>query len=122
VGSHPLVSSPETLTGTAYGRWHEHDPEEIQGISEQCITQACAKLEEAGWAKESVKVIGTCVHPIQKVLVLHELQELQTSVKPLWHGVELQVNLCVRLSFGPILVQRTLSLILSTCWLRPASR
>lgn len=38
--------------------WHEHDPEEIQQISEECITHACAKLEEAGWAKESVKVIG----------------------------------------------------------------
>lgn len=38
--------------------WHEHDPEEIQETSEECVTQACAKLEEAGWAKESVKVIG----------------------------------------------------------------
>ncbi|KAG0699900.1 hypothetical protein DFH29DRAFT_808338 [Suillus ampliporus] len=38
--------------------WHEHDPEEIQQISEECIAQACEKLEQAGWAKESVKVIG----------------------------------------------------------------
>ncbi|KAJ8590151.1 glycerol kinase [Rhizopogon salebrosus TDB-379] len=38
--------------------WHEHDPQEIQQVSEACIAHTCEKLEEAGWAKESVKVIG----------------------------------------------------------------
>ena len=38
--------------------WHEHDPEEIQATSEECIARACRNLEESGWAKESVKVIG----------------------------------------------------------------
>ncbi len=38
--------------------WHEHDAEEIQAVSEECITEACKILEEQGWAKESVKAIG----------------------------------------------------------------
>ncbi|KAH7885872.1 hypothetical protein F5I97DRAFT_1809204 [Phlebopus sp. FC_14] len=38
--------------------WHEHDAEEIQHISDLCIVEACNRLEESGWAKESIKVIG----------------------------------------------------------------
>ncbi|KAF9218630.1 glycerol kinase [Gyrodon lividus] len=38
--------------------WHEHDPDEIQKVSEECIAKACENLENTGWAKESVKVIG----------------------------------------------------------------
>ncbi|KAI9573958.1 hypothetical protein HD554DRAFT_575393 [Boletus coccyginus] len=38
--------------------WHEHDPDEIQKVSEACITNACEILESSGWAKESIKVIG----------------------------------------------------------------
>ncbi|KAF8830167.1 hypothetical protein HHX47_DHR2000457 [Lentinula edodes] len=38
--------------------WHEHDPEEIQQYAELCIQNAMKELETAGWAKESVKVIG----------------------------------------------------------------
>ncbi|KIJ20691.1 hypothetical protein PAXINDRAFT_165576 [Paxillus involutus ATCC 200175] len=38
--------------------WHEHDPNEIHKVSEECIAKACENLENAGWAKESVKVIG----------------------------------------------------------------
>ncbi|EGN96724.1 hypothetical protein SERLA73DRAFT_93282 [Serpula lacrymans var. lacrymans S7.3] len=38
--------------------WHEHDAEEIQQVSELCIARACSNLEEGGWTKESVKVIG----------------------------------------------------------------
>ncbi|KAF8551350.1 glycerol kinase [Imleria badia] len=38
--------------------WHEHDPDEIQKVSETCITNACQELENNGWAKESVEVIG----------------------------------------------------------------
>ncbi|KAH0836528.1 hypothetical protein J3R83DRAFT_8167 [Lanmaoa asiatica] len=38
--------------------WHEHDADEIQKVSEACIVNACENLENSGWAKESVKVIG----------------------------------------------------------------
>ncbi|KAJ3731508.1 glycerol kinase [Lentinula guzmanii] len=38
--------------------WHEHDAEEIQQHAELCIQNAMRELEKAGWAKESVKVIG----------------------------------------------------------------
>ncbi|KAI0035310.1 glycerol kinase [Vararia minispora EC-137] len=38
--------------------WHEHDAEEMQRICEECIDEACKDLERAGWARESVKVIG----------------------------------------------------------------
>jgi glycerol kinase len=40
-------------------RWHDHDAEEIQEVADKCIAEACKELEKAGWAKESVKVIGT---------------------------------------------------------------
>ncbi|KAF5392691.1 hypothetical protein D9757_001000 [Collybiopsis confluens] len=38
--------------------WHDHDPEEIQQTADQCIKNAMKELEKAGWAKQSVKVIG----------------------------------------------------------------
>ncbi|KAK7021902.1 Glycerol kinase [Paramarasmius palmivorus] len=38
--------------------WHEHDAAEIQQHAEKCIENAVKELETAGWAKESVKVIG----------------------------------------------------------------
>ncbi|KAI0337711.1 glycerol kinase [Trametopsis cervina] len=38
--------------------WHEHDLEQIIEKCDACIDQACFKLEELGWTKESVKVIG----------------------------------------------------------------
>ncbi|KZV66311.1 glycerol kinase [Peniophora sp. CONT] len=38
--------------------WHEHDPEELQAICEDCIEKASEKLEQAGWSRDSVKVIG----------------------------------------------------------------
>lgn len=38
--------------------WHEHDANEIQQVSNECIAEACRKLEEAQWAKESIRVIG----------------------------------------------------------------
>jgi hypothetical protein len=41
-----------------YISWHEHDADEIQQVSELCIAEASKNLEKAGWAKESVKVIG----------------------------------------------------------------
>jgi glycerol kinase len=39
-------------------RWHEHDADEIQQHADACIEGAIKELEKAGWAKESVKVIG----------------------------------------------------------------
>lgn len=39
-------------------RWHDHDAVEIQDHSNKCIEEATAELEKAGWAKESIKVIG----------------------------------------------------------------
>ncbi|KJA28171.1 hypothetical protein HYPSUDRAFT_129649 [Hypholoma sublateritium FD-334 SS-4] len=38
--------------------WHDHDAVEIQDHSNKCIEEATAELEKAGWAKESIKVIG----------------------------------------------------------------
>ncbi|KIM53431.1 hypothetical protein SCLCIDRAFT_1222829 [Scleroderma citrinum Foug A] len=38
--------------------WHEHDANEIQQISNECIARACDALERSQWAKESIKVIG----------------------------------------------------------------
>ncbi|KAH8116455.1 hypothetical protein DFH11DRAFT_1506103 [Phellopilus nigrolimitatus] len=38
--------------------WHEHNPLEIQSVSEECIARACENLEENGWSKSSIKVIG----------------------------------------------------------------
>lgn len=38
--------------------WHEHDPVEIQQVSEECIVRACEQLEQNGWARSSIKVIG----------------------------------------------------------------
>jgi len=39
-------------------RWHEHDALEIQYFVDKCIEEAVKSLQDAGWAKESVKVIG----------------------------------------------------------------
>lgn len=39
-------------------RWHEHDADEIQQHADACIEGAIKELEKAGWATESVKVIG----------------------------------------------------------------
>ncbi|TEB36729.1 glycerol kinase [Coprinellus micaceus] len=38
--------------------WHEHDADEIQQHSDQCVEEAIKKVEEAGWTKDSIKVIG----------------------------------------------------------------
>ncbi|KAA1469090.1 glycerol kinase [Dentipellis sp. KUC8613] len=38
--------------------WHEHDPEEMQDVCNTCIEEACKTLEQEGWSKDSVKVIG----------------------------------------------------------------
>ena len=38
--------------------WHEHDANEIQSVSEDCIKEACEELEKNGWEKASVEVIG----------------------------------------------------------------
>ena len=52
--------SPRALTVLVWTviRWHEHDADEIQSVADECIAEACKRLEEAGWAKESIKVIG----------------------------------------------------------------
>lgn len=38
--------------------WHEHDADEIQEHSNKCIEEAAKRVEEAGWSKDSIKVIG----------------------------------------------------------------
>ncbi|PFH51965.1 hypothetical protein AMATHDRAFT_141350 [Amanita thiersii Skay4041] len=38
--------------------WHEHDANEIQRHADLCIEEGTKALEVAGWAKESVKVLG----------------------------------------------------------------
>jgi hypothetical protein len=43
----------------AWNRWHEHDADEIQEHADKCIEQAIVELAKAGWAKESIKVVGT---------------------------------------------------------------
>jgi hypothetical protein len=39
-------------------RWHEHDATEIQEVCDKVVEQAIANLEEAGYKRSSVKVIG----------------------------------------------------------------
>jgi glycerol kinase len=39
-------------------RWHEHDAAEIQEVCDKVIEQAISNLEEAGYMRSSVKVIG----------------------------------------------------------------
>jgi hypothetical protein len=50
------------LLDVSYGigtcSWHDHDADEIQQHADACIEGAVKQLEKAGWAKESVKVIG----------------------------------------------------------------
>jgi glycerol kinase len=48
-------------------RWHEHDALEIVDHAERCIDAAIKELEGAGWAKESVKVIGTFLAPFRSL-------------------------------------------------------
>ncbi|KAI0369831.1 glycerol kinase [Pilatotrama ljubarskyi] len=38
--------------------WHEQDPDELMESCDVCIAEASKALEAAGWAKESIKVIG----------------------------------------------------------------
>ncbi|KAJ8082050.1 Glycerol kinase [Marasmius tenuissimus] len=38
--------------------WHDHDAREIQDHAEKCIEEAVKALENAGYTKDSVKVIG----------------------------------------------------------------
>ncbi|KAF9054464.1 glycerol kinase [Panaeolus papilionaceus] len=38
--------------------WHAHDATEIQQHAEKCVEGAVKELEKAGWAKESIKVVG----------------------------------------------------------------
>ncbi|TFK74961.1 glycerol kinase [Pluteus cervinus] len=42
----------------AHPGWHGHEADEIQQHSDKCIEEAIKELESAGWAKESVKVVG----------------------------------------------------------------
>ncbi|KAG9312817.1 hypothetical protein JVU11DRAFT_6234 [Chiua virens] len=58
--------------------WHEHDPNEIQNVSERCIAEACRHLENNGWAKESVKVIGS-----SKAFVCHIVPAIQNPISNL---------------------------------------
>jgi glycerol kinase len=43
---------------SATRRWHEQDPEELQKSCEQCIDDAAEKLEQAGYTRSSIKVLG----------------------------------------------------------------
>jgi glycerol kinase len=38
--------------------WHEQDPLALVEAMRKCMNRAMEKLEEAGWAKDSVKGIG----------------------------------------------------------------
>lgn len=38
--------------------WHDHDADEIQDHANRCIEEGTKSLEVAGWAKDSVKVLG----------------------------------------------------------------
>ena len=38
--------------------WHDHNPQEIVDVSEQCIERAVAKLGEKGFPPSSIKAIG----------------------------------------------------------------
>ena len=43
----------------------EHDPEELVSCMKECIIKAVSKLEQLGWAKESIKGIGSQNHRIR---------------------------------------------------------
>ncbi|KAM6497029.1 hypothetical protein JOM56_007502, partial [Amanita muscaria] len=43
--------------------WHEHDADEIQHHADICIEDGTKALEAAGWAKESVKILGVTHEP-----------------------------------------------------------
>lgn len=49
------------LSFLCLSRWHDHDANEIQQHADLCIDETIKRLEAAGWAKNSVKVIGKSV-------------------------------------------------------------
>lgn len=51
--AHPLARPSSLLI-----RWHEHDATEIQQVCDKVVEQAIANLQEAGYKRSSVKVIG----------------------------------------------------------------
>ena len=53
---------PASRAHVLHRSWHEQDPDELVDSCEVCINEACKALEAAGWAKESVKVIGAYLH------------------------------------------------------------
>jgi hypothetical protein len=58
----PLLTRPHELLFSLLSfviRWHEHDATEIQEMCDKVIEQAVVKLEEVGYNRSSVKVIGT---------------------------------------------------------------
>jgi glycerol kinase len=54
----PFNSPSPNSSFFAFNRWHEHDATEIQEVCDKVIEQAIAKLEEAGYKRSSIKVIG----------------------------------------------------------------
>jgi hypothetical protein len=51
-------SRPLTRASSLLIRWHEHDATEIQEVCDKVVEQAISNLEEAGYKRSSVKVIG----------------------------------------------------------------
>lgn len=63
MGAPPSFSrnGPADLNGLAGAcRWHEQNADEIIASCDTSITEAVNALEQAGWAKESIKVVGEC--------------------------------------------------------------
>ncbi len=57
-----VASQPLSRADDMPRSWHEQDPDELVQSCEVCINEASKALEAAGWAKESIKAIGTFPH------------------------------------------------------------
>lgn len=78
--------------------WHEHDADEIQQHADACVEEAVKELEKAGWAKESVKVVGEFFEFVLLLALRHHMMILATVIaisslsSPGWCGFNSDVN------------------------------
>lgn len=63
----PFSSEPTLLSVPFTHSWHEQDADEILQLSSVCIDEAIKNLENDGWSKDSVKVIGIYIYTTAKL-------------------------------------------------------
>ena len=68
-GSQSFSSEPTLLSVPFTHSWHEQDADEILQLSNVCIDEAIKNLENDGWSKDSVKVIGIYIYTDRKSVV-----------------------------------------------------